>query len=54
MKVVILTVLKKCSKPNVSLYSPYYDEACNEFAVPNSASIGLFKFEHYSYYSTSL
>jgi len=22
----------------VSLYSPYYAEACNEFAVPNSTS----------------
>jgi len=26
------------TKPNLSLYSPYYAEACNEFAVPNSAS----------------
>jgi len=24
------------SKPNLSLYSPYYAEACNEFAVPNA------------------
>jgi len=23
--------------PYLSLYSPYYAEACNEFAVPNSA-----------------
>jgi len=28
----------KCAKPNLSLYSPYYAEACNEFAVPNSES----------------
>jgi len=26
------------TKPNLSLYSPYYAEACNEFAVPISAS----------------
>jgi len=25
-------------KPNLSLYSPYYAEACNELAVPISAS----------------
>jgi len=24
--------------PNLSLYSPYYAEACNELAVPISAS----------------
>jgi len=24
--------------PNLSLYSPYYAEACNEFVVPTSAS----------------
>jgi len=26
-------------KPNLSLYSPHCDEACNEFAVPNFASL---------------
>jgi len=26
------------TKTNLSLYSPYYAEACNEFAVPISAS----------------
>jgi len=25
-------------KPHLTLYSPYYVKACNEFAVPNSAS----------------
>jgi len=29
---------KPDTKPNLSLYSAYYAEACNEFAVPNSAS----------------
>jgi len=28
----------KEDKPNLSLYSPYYAEACNEFAVSISAS----------------
>jgi len=26
------------TQPNLSLYLPYYAEACNEFAVSNSAS----------------
>jgi len=26
-------------KPNLSFYSPYYAEACNEFAVPIFASL---------------
>jgi len=26
------------TKPNLSIYSPYYAETCNEFAVPISAS----------------
>jgi len=26
------------TKPSLSLYSPYYAEACNEFTVPISAS----------------
>jgi len=26
------------SKPNLTLYSLYYAEACNEFMVPNSAT----------------
>jgi len=44
-KIVLMTkvnsfirVVKIKPKPNLSLYSPYYAEACNEFAVPNSAS----------------
>jgi len=28
----------KSNQINLSLYSPYYAEACNEFAVPISAS----------------
>jgi len=28
----------RCNKPNFSVYSPYYAEECNVFAVPNSAS----------------
>jgi len=27
------------AKLNLSLYAPYYAEACNEFAVPISASL---------------
>jgi len=26
------------NEPNLSLYAPYYIEACNEFAVPISVS----------------
>jgi len=29
--------MNKYQKPNLSLYSSYYAEACNEFAVLNSA-----------------
>jgi len=30
--------LKISNKPSLSLYSPYYAEACNELAVPFSTS----------------
>jgi len=33
---VLFQVIK--TKPNLSLYTPYYAERCNEFAGPNSAS----------------
>jgi len=36
-------------KPNLSLYSPYYAEACNELAVPISAQYIFIKniFDNY-------
>jgi len=37
IKTTVRTYPKAKTKPNLSLYSSYYAEACDEFAVPFSA-----------------
>jgi len=38
LQVIWYFAIYRVPKPNLSLHSPYYAEACNEFAVPISAT----------------